>query len=96
MSEGIYIACIKCEETGWIGKDECEECHGNGSVLFVECPRKFVGQEMTEAINIAGLCGNGTLPVPGGLLGQSHWFLSMWQTLQSEVARIENERDSNV
>lgn len=94
--EGIFIACLKCEETGWIGDVECDECDGNGSSLLSECPRKFVGQEMTEAINIAGLCGNGTLPVAGGLLNQSAWFLSLWQSLKSEVARIENERAENV
>ena len=86
------MACVACGETGVIGNEVCSECDGMGSVIISECPRKFVGHELTEAINMAELCGNGCLPVAGGLLDQSSWFLSVWQTLKSEIARIENER----
>lgn len=41
---------------------------------------------------MTSLCDNGSLPVGGGLLDQSSWFLTLWQTLRSEEVRIENER----
>lgn len=71
--------------------EPCEMCGGHGTIEIKECPRRFVGHELTEAINVASLCGNGTLPVAGGLMDQSAWFVSLWQQLQSEQAEIDAE-----
>lgn len=89
---GVSIACTACGETGKQGEETCIACDGNGFSMLDKCPRAFVGQSITEAINVAGLCGGGTLPVSGGLMDQSAWFLSLWQTLQSEEAMIDMER----
>jgi hypothetical protein len=51
---------------------------------------------MSEAINIAGMCGDGTLPTTGGLMDQSAWFVSLWQQLRSEEARIDSERSERL
>lgn len=82
---------MACEESGTLNGSVCGECGGCGFISLYECPREFVGQELTEAINIASLCGNGVLPVSGGLMDQSAWFLSVWQQLQSEQAKIDAE-----
>jgi len=50
----------------------------------------LIGSELTEAINLAGMCGGGDWPVSGGLLAQSAWFISLKQMLDSERNQIEN------
>lgn len=55
------------------------------------CPRAFVGHEVSELANLASACDHGVMPVVGGLLDQSCWFVDAWQTLQSEQHRIERE-----
>lgn len=92
MEGGVYIACTACDETGKRAGMDCEECSGEGHVVLSECPRTYVGNELTEAINVASLCGEGVLPVAGGLLDQSSWFLSLWQSLKSEESKIEAEQ----
>jgi hypothetical protein len=47
---------------------------------------------MIEAVNIAGSCSNGYMPVAGGLMDQSAWFISLWQTLNSDQAKIQSEQ----
>ena len=37
------------------------------------------------------MCGNGTLPVSGGLMDQSAWFIALWQQLQSEQSLMDAE-----
>ena len=51
---------------------------------------------MIEAINTASLCGGGILPVAGGLMDQSDWFLNLWQSLKSDEARIDAERTERI
>ena len=92
LDGAFLIACVQCNETGRIGGEICEECDGEGYVQINECPREMVGSEMVDAINVAGMCSNGLLPVTGGLLDQSAWFLSLLESLNSETARIEAER----
>ena len=80
-----------CEEAGTIDGRPCDECGGSGMIDIRECPRRFVGNEITEAINVAGLCGNGILPVAGGIMDQSAWFVALWQQLQSDQSEIDAE-----
>lgn len=79
-----------------IDGEPCPACDGNGWFEMDQCPRRFVGQEITEAINTASMCGNGTLPIAGGLMDQSAWFLSVWQELRNEETRIDNERSKGI
>lgn len=46
---------------------------------------------MTEAANVAGSCRDGVLPVAGGLVDQSAWFIDVWQAMRSEHNRLEQE-----
>ena len=87
----VEIQCVACDESGSVDGEICSECNGTGRFSLRDCPREFVGQEITKAINIASLCGNGILPVNGGLMDQSAWFLSVWQQLQSEQSKIDAE-----
>jgi len=47
---------------------------------------------MAAAVNMAGMCGSGDWPVAGGLLDQSAWFVSLYQTLAGFEAKIEREK----
>lgn len=61
-----------------------------------ECPRKYVGADVTEAVNVASLCSIGVLPSAGGLMDQSAWFVNLWQQLQSEQSAIEAEQAERI
>lgn len=47
---------------------------------------------MTDAINVASHASKGVMPVAGGLLDQSAWFFSLWNTLESDTNKIDAER----
>lgn len=67
-------------------------CGGIGSIDLPGCPRDYVGCELTDAINLASFAGKGAMPVSGGLLDQSAWFVDLWQTLESDQNRIDTEK----
>ena len=79
------IECPDCDGQGCLG---CED----GYFRLSGCAKKFVGREITQAINYAGMCGNGDWPVEGGLLQQSAWFLNLKQFWDGEMNRLQNER----
>jgi hypothetical protein len=47
---------------------------------------------MTDDINIATHASKGFLPVSGGLLDQSNWFMQLWSALDSDHAKLDSER----
>lgn len=77
------VACPVCEEVG------CDACGGEGT-FEVDCPRKFVGS-LWHHIGLAAMCSDGRLPVAGGVLDQSAWFMSLHQRLASETNAIQAE-----
>jgi len=77
------VACPFCDDAG------CDRCGDRGS-FSVECPRRYVG-DLARFINLAGMCNDGLLPVAGGLLDQSAWFVELHQRLNGEQNRIESE-----
>jgi hypothetical protein len=72
------------------GKD-CDYCK-EGVFSLSECPRRYVGVELTQAINYASLAIKGQWPVLGGVLDQSAWFVDLVQSLDSEQNAIDAER----
>jgi hypothetical protein len=69
----------------------CSQCE-DGYFQLKQCPRRYVGNELTNAINLASMCGSGDWPVVGGLLDQSSWFLELKQTIESEDNKIANAK----
>lgn len=51
---------------------------------------------MTDAVNLAGLAIQGMLPIAGGVLDQSAWFVDMWTTLAGDQNRIDAEEIERV
>lgn len=47
---------------------------------------------MSEAVNYAGWVEKGLLPIAGGLLDQSAWFIEVCNRLISDTNRLEAER----
>lgn len=83
-----------CDGRGVIGERECEHCD-HGTFLLNQCPRTFVGEEMTKAINLAGMCGKGDWPMAGGLFEQSAWFIDLKQAIEQERRSIQAEDEQN-
>ena len=88
------VECPVCDGVGYRMfkqiKIPCPSCE-DGKFKLNECPREFIGREMTVAINLAANSGKGDWPIAGGLLEQSAWFMSLRQTLLAEQNKIEAE-----
>lgn len=89
--EPAVFECPVCGGEGETAAGVCEACDG-GDFEVSQCPREFLGLDMIESINIAGSCSNGYMPVEGGLMDQSAWFISLWQALNSDQAKIQQEQ----
>lgn len=90
-ANGVEIECVTCDGSGMRGDVDCEDCKGFGYVEVDGCPRKYV-RELNAVINLAAMADKGTLPIAGGILDQSAWFVDMWQLLGSEQNRIDSDR----
>ena len=90
-TEGIQIGCPTCDERMVIDGEDCPACNGFGYFTLDKPPIDFVGWELMDAIRIIGLCGDGVLPIAGGLLDQSAWFVDVWQLLRSDEAKFQAE-----
>lgn len=56
---------------------------------LTDCPKRFTA-EIVDAINAAQLADS-HLPVAGGTLDQSAWWIALWQSFRQSVNRIETE-----
>lgn len=81
------IACPVCGELG------CGFCD-DGYFEIVGCPKEYLGGDFIEAVNLATM-SSVALPVAGGLMDQTPWFLQLVRTIDSECSRIEHEQINN-
>jgi hypothetical protein len=79
---------IECPICDGIGCYHCEDGH----FKLKQCGRKYVDPYIVRAINMANNAERGFLPVAGGILDQSAWFVSLWSTLACEQSAINEER----
>lgn len=84
----IVMDCPICDGKG----GDCQQCV-NGRVHIDRCPREYVGEGMTDAINMATMSGNGDWPVAGGIVDQAAWFVGLKHALDNQIAKIENEEN---
>lgn len=61
-----------------------------GHMLITNCGRKET-QQIANAVNMAMHASKGTLPVSGGMLDQSNWFVAMWNAFDSDMVMIRKE-----
>lgn len=83
--EPIEIECPACNGGGC---DECDE----GSFKVIDCPNKYC-RDVVQVANLADLFGKGILPVAGGALDQSAWFMEAVNVLERDEQSIKAERD---
>jgi hypothetical protein len=79
-------------DDGTDDQQECSQCDGMGRFELAECPRKFIGQDLTECINYASLASKGAWPVAGGILDQAAWFVALVQRLEADTSMIDTAR----
>lgn len=91
-----FPVVMDCATCGGSGKDDieqtCGQCDGMGRFDLDQCPRTFIGQDLTECINYAALASRGDWPVVGGVLDQSAWFVALVQRLEAETNLIDTAR----
>jgi hypothetical protein len=56
------------------------------------CGRQYVDGYLTRAINMTTHSERGLMPIAGGLLDQSAWYLDLLNTVNAEQSRIDAER----
>lgn len=78
------IECPVCGGTG------CEHCV-DGYFTLTECPSRYIGAELISDIQIVS-CSEHHLPVTGGILDQSAWWLELKTLLRNEETRIQEEQ----
>ena len=72
------MECPSCDGRG------CDECN-NGHFALKVCPNKYSG-ELISAIDLFDCYENGVLPIAGGALDQSAWFIHAAKTFKTEEA----------
>lgn len=83
--EPAEIECPMCNAYG------CEHCD-EGHFKLTICARKYVDNSLARAINMTTYADKGIMPVGGGLLDQSAWFIDLWSTITDEENTIDRER----
>lgn len=87
ITDGDPFGC-ECPLCDGVGCDHCEE----GFFYLTECGRKFT-RDIVTPVNLATYAEDkGILPVAGGMLDQSAWFVSLWSALSNEQNSIDRER----
>lgn len=56
------------------------------------CPNQYC-REMSQVVTLADMVDKGVLPVAGGALDQSAWFMAAARILERDEAKIKSERD---
>jgi hypothetical protein len=73
------IECPSCNGRG------CDECN-MGLIRLGKCPNKDCS-DMYQVIQLADLFEKGIMPIQGGALDQSSWFVDAVSYLKSEESR---------
>ncbi|RLS22130.1 MAG: hypothetical protein DWH72_01345 [Planctomycetota bacterium] len=57
--------------------------------IIDQCPRRYV-QEIVDEINLAQLADS-HLPISGGVLDQSSWWVECWMAFRSDCSQIDQD-----
>ena len=68
----------------------CDECD-NGEFQVNECPNKYCG-ELVNAIDLFDLYEHGVMPISGGSLDQSVWFVQAAKRFRAEESLAKTIR----
>lgn len=80
--EPLRMQCVACGGA----PEGCEACAGRGHIVFTDCPQKALNRETYDFLRLCHLSKRGALPVGGGTLDQTQWFLEGYSLYLSEDA----------
>jgi hypothetical protein len=88
----------KCKDTGrkqlecvgCFGKG-CDHCNQGGSIILEGCAKQQAGA-LGQAITLMDMADKGHLPVSGGVLDQSAWFIEAYRFYSADIEQIRAER----
>lgn len=86
--EGLEVG-IECPVCDGIG---CEAC-SDGEFKVAGCPNAYCSS-IVPALELIDLFHKGMAPVAGGTLDQSASFIRVARLMESEEAKVSNERSS--
>lgn len=84
------IQCVRCSGYSL----ECEKCGGVGTISVYRCPFATAPKELLAIIPFYSDWDKGRLPVPGGVLDQSNFFVEAMRYLDQCIARLQHEKDA--
>jgi len=77
--------CTFCEGYG------CDECEQRGSISLVGCPNELC-RSLYSTVQLIDLFRKGVMPIAGGVLDQSAWFISAVQCYEQAENLIRAEQ----
>ena len=86
----------ECRDSGQ-KRIECVECHGKGcdncdsGHTVVDGCNQIGAAPMVESVRMFELADKGHLPITGGLLDQSAWFVEAYRFYAADVDKIKAE-----
>jgi len=82
------MECITCDGHGTYQGKPCEFCKGRGRIEIVGCPYDEI-RGMLGLIDMFDLFDHGAMPIAGGVLNQSAWFINARNHWKRENARVK-------
>jgi hypothetical protein len=84
----------KCNPDYQFAEIECPSCNGQGCdecamglIRLSECPNKECS-DMFQVVQLADLFEKGVMPIAGGALDQSAWFVDAVNILKADESRV--------
>lgn len=95
--DGWGTSCWRCLDHG--RSEACPWCGGRGIVVFTRCPSFHVSLDVGFVLDAVRLdTEHGTMPVPGGILDQSHLYTvargivrGEWSSCEAREVRRSSE-----
>ena len=74
--------CVECFGRG------CSACDDQGWFETSDCPQK-VASPMSKTLSLIDMADKGHLPVTGGVMEQSAWFIAAYRYYSSDMDRAK-------
>ena len=88
--EPLRQECAACGGRASGDSGGCQSCGGLGYTLFTDCPQKCLDRSTFDFLRLCHLSKRGALPVAGGTLDQTQWFIDGYSLYLSEDAYWRN------
>lgn len=87
-------ALVECVVCGGDPPDAgCDRCGHEGAIEITRCPRRVLPAETQRLMQLLDFASKGQLPVSGGVLDQTQWFLDCLQFFEAESGRLKAKQD---